>query len=140
MSFLTRADLEINPGTAELAQLTDRAAGAVIDDTVLAEAIATAEALIWPALHAYDRDAVAAAPDPILKAIARPLAIAALYGSRDKPEGVKADENSALKLLDRIASRAYVLSFGTPPTEADAGSVAVEIPEPVFSGASMAGY
>jgi hypothetical protein len=138
--FIYRGDLEQNPGPRELAQLTDRASGSVIVDEVLESALASADAVIWPALHGYDRAAVQAEPDPILKEIARPLVIAALYFGREKPESVAKDEATARGLLDRIARADYVLALGNPPAMADTGSVLTEVPEAVFDAASMAGY
>lgn len=139
MSFTNRAALEARFGTAEMSQLTDRSGGAVVDDSVLAGAIAAADAIIVPYLHAYDLAAVQASPDPILGEIALHLARAALYVA-GKPEEVAASEKNALGMLDRISNGAMRLSVGSPAAAVDLGSVAYDAPDRVFTEAAMERY
>lgn len=139
-AFLSRDDLETSLGTALLAQLTDREAGQTVDNYTVANAIQAAEAQVWPALHAYDRVQVEANPDPVLKQIALPLALAALYFGRGKPEEVRLDEKAALAQLDRIARGDYVLAPGQGGAALPASSVDFTAPDRVFDAHSMAGY
>jgi phage gp36-like protein len=139
VSYTTAALMEARFGTAELAQLTDRVSGAVVDADVLAGGIAAADALITPYLHAYDLAMVAAAPDPILGEIALHLARAALYVS-GMPEDVAAAQKGAMQMLRDISSGVIRLRVGSPAAAVDTGAVEYAGPDATFTDASMAGY
>ena len=62
MPYATQADLETRFGSAELAQLTDRISGSVIDAAVVGRALADAEAEIDGYLAARYQLPLASAP------------------------------------------------------------------------------
>ncbi|MGB0695371.1 MAG: gp436 family protein [Rhodospirillaceae bacterium] len=80
-AYATRSDMEVKFGATELALITDRSAGAEIDDAVLNAALGSAAAEIDAALRVRYRLPIAS-PQPLLKDIACDLARYALYDNQ----------------------------------------------------------
>ena len=121
MTYATQTDLVQRFGATEIAQLTDPAAGATIDATVVARALGDADAQID--LSLTKRYALPLATVPaVLVRIAADIARYQLWSDRASAE-VRARYKDATALLDRIASGDVLLGGAaalTPATDAGA--------------------
>ena len=127
MTYATQQDLVARFGTAELAQLTDPAAGAVIDAAVVARALADASAEIDTRLAARYALPLAAVP-AVLVRVAADVARYYLWDAR-ATEQVRNRYKDAAALLDKIGSGAVQLP-GAAVLAAAAGAVAVAARSP----------
>lgn len=132
MTYATQADLVERFGETEIAQLTDRDNGAVIDATVVARALADADAEIDGYLAARYALPLATAP-ALLTRLAADIARYRLYDERTT-EAVRQRYQDATRMLDRIA--AGTVDLGAAAPEADTGAavaVASRAPSRVFT-------
>ena len=140
MTYATQADLSDRFGATELAQLTDRTSGLVIDTAVLARALADADAEIDSYLAT--RYALPLASTPVvLVRLAADMARYRLYDDR-VTESVRVRYQDAVSLLKRLASGEVRLDgAATPPAAAsDSSGIAVRAPDRVFSADVLANY
>lgn len=100
MTYATQQDLIDRFGTTELAQLTDPVAGTTIDTTVVARALADADADIDTRLAAYYVLPLAAVP-AVLVRVAADLARYYLWDVRATDQ-VRNRYKDAIALLDKI--------------------------------------
>ena len=139
MSYATQADLETRFGSVELAQLSDRTNGSVIDATVVARAIADAEAEIDGWLGRRYQLPLATVP-AVLGLIACDLARYYLYDDK-ATDAVQKRYDDGVKRLKAIAAGDVVLDGVTPPTSASSGiAVTSRAPDRIFNADSLAGY
>ena len=140
MTYATQADLTDRFGAVELAQLTDRASGQVIDTAVLDRALADADAEINSYLASRYALPLASTPTVLVR-LAADMARYRLYDDR-VTEAVRARYQDAVSLLKRLASGEVRLDGATTPPEPAAGSTAVTARSPsrVFGPDVLAGY
>lgn len=122
MSYVTQADLEQRFGAAELAQLTDRVSGQIIDDAVVERAIADAGAMVDGYLagrYALPLATVPAAVTLVAADIARYL----LWGDRVSDQVRKRYED-AVATLRAIAAGTFRLDGAQPIATAAGGNLA----------------
>jgi phage gp36-like protein len=127
VTYATQADLVERFGTTELAQLSDTAAGAVIDAQVVARALADADAEIDTRLAARYALPLAAVPTVLVR-VAADLARYYLWDAR-ATEQVRNRYKDAIALLDKIGAGAIQLP-GAAPLAPAAGAVAVSATAP----------
>lgn len=138
--YAVQSDLETRYGTEELAQLSDRTAGVVVNATVVARAIADAQAEIDSYVGARYAVPLAPVPDLINRVCCD---IARYYLHEDRvTDQVRKRYEDCVDLLQAIATGKAELSLaadGSPAPSAGAG-VMVSAPERVFSAETLADY
>lgn len=136
MPYATQADLETRFGSKELAKLTDRTAGSVIDTAVIDRALLDAEAEIDGYLAVRYQLPLASVPVALAQ-LACDIARYNLWGDRAS-EGIKQRYDDAARRLKAIAGGSFKLDAAVPLVEA-AGSNEVVVCAPsrpsVFNGA-----
>ena len=143
MRYATQADLVARFGTTELAQLTDRTAGTVIDAAVVAAALADADALVDGYLA--QRYALPVTPTPaLLLRVACDIARFLLHG-KAAGEKVRDAYDDALKLLRDLADGRAALPGALPAPAAQTpaaagGAPKFATPERLFSRAGLGDY
>ena len=141
MTYATQQDLIERFGEQELAQLSDRANGSVIDAAVLGRALADADAEINSYLGR--RYVLPLAPVPaVVPRLAADMARYYLYDER-VTEAVAQRYKDAVRLLRDMASGAVRLDGGAAqPLETDSSQVpvAVRAPQRVFSATLLDQY
>ena len=139
MPYATQADLETRFGSVELAQLSDRSNGSVIDAAVVARALADAEAEIDPYLAVRYQLPLASVP-AVLGRIACDVARYRLYDDR-VTEAVRKRYEDAVRDLKAISAGTIKLdaveALAVAPT---GGCVTVSAPERIFNADSLADY
>ncbi len=139
MSYATQADLETRYGVIEIAQLSDRVNGTTADATVVARAIADAEAEIDGWLGQRYQLPLASVP-AVLGLIACDLARYYLYDDR-ATDAVKKRYDDAVRRLKALASGEMVLDGAAPPEVASANNpVTCRSPDRVFNATLIADY
>lgn len=140
MAYATQADLVTRFGSDELAQLTDRINGSVIDASVVARAIADAEAEIDGYLAARYQMPLASVP-AVLGRLACDMARYYLYDDRFT-EAVRKRYEDAVRLLKAMASGDVKLDAVVvlAPSASGATTVSSRAPERVFSASGLSGY
>ena len=141
MTYATQADLTDRFGAVELAQLTDRTNGVVIDATVLGRALADADAEIDSYLATRYSLPLASTP-VVLVRMAADIARYRLYDDR-VTDAVRQRYGDAVSLLKRMASGEVQLAGSTVLAAATTGAgnaVAVIAPERVFSATALQNY
>lgn len=140
MTYATQADLTERFGSVELAQLTDRASGQVIDTAVLDRALADADAEINSYLATRYALPLATTPTVLVR-LAADMARYRLFDDR-VTDAVRQRYQDAVSLLKRLASGEVRLDGANTPPEPAAGSVAVQVRAPcrVFSADALSGY
>ena len=135
MAYATQADLETRFGTDELAQLTDRVNGAVIDAAVVARAIADAEAEIDSYLAGRYSLPLASVPS-VLQRLCCDIARYYLH-DESVTEAVRNRYTDSVRMLKAI-STGDVKIDGAAPLAAGVGVNLVEVSAPsrprVFGG------
>lgn len=139
-AYATQADLTDRFGAVELAQLTDRDSGQVIDTAVLDRALADADAEINSYLATRYALPLATTPTVLVR-LAADMARYRLYDER-VTDAVRARYQDAVSLLKRLASGEVRLDGATLQPEPASGSVAVTVRAParVFGSDALAGY
>lgn len=139
MTYATQADLVDRFGEAELAQLTDRDTGAVIDAAVVARALADADAEIDGYLAA--RYALPLPTTPaLLTRLASDIARYRLYDERTT-EAVRQRYQDATRMLDRIAAGTVALGSSAPEaTDGAAVAVTSRAPDRLFGPDVLGSY
>lgn len=139
MPYANQQDLVDRFGADELIELSNRAGGDTIDATVVAKALADADALIDPYLSA--RYAVPVSPAPaLLVRIACDIARFLLHG-KAATDSVRRAYDDALKVLQEIARGLASLPGAAAPGGASpAGSPAYSAPDRVFGPERLSGY
>ena len=122
MSYASQQDLVDRFGTAELAQLTDPAAGVTIDPTAVARALADADSEIDSYLGARYALPLASVP-PVLVRMGADMARYYLWDNA-APDTVKARYQSCVTMLKQMALGTAVLA-GATALQPAAGSVTV---------------
>ena len=139
MPYATLQDLVDRFGYEQLAQLSDRDAGAVVDDVVIGRALADADAEIdgyLTALYALPLTAVPA----LLARMACDIARYRLFGDR-VTEQVRQLYTDAVRDLKAIASGAIRIDGAAPLTPSSASTtIKVSAPSPVFGGDGLGAY
>jgi phage gp36-like protein len=139
MTYATRPDLELEFGAAELAQLTDRVDGLVIDDAVLAHALEAADAEINVYLAAQYALPLAATT-PLLVRLACDIARYRLYDAA-APEQVRTRYEDARSVLRDIAKGVGSLGLDdSSELVAPSGSVRVIAPARDFDDDVLGAY
>lgn len=113
MPYAAQIDLESRFGADELAQLTDRVNGSVIDAAVVGRALADADAEIDGYLAGRYRLPLASTP-AVLVRIASDIARYRLYDS--VPESIRKRYEDAVRDLKAIATGAIVIDENAPLT------------------------
>ena len=119
MTYATQQDLIDRFGAQEIAQLTDRANGTVIDTAVVGRALADADAEIDAYLATRYALPLTSTP-PVISRLASDMARYALFDDR-VTLAVRQRYEDALKLLKNI-------STGLVKLEAGAGAAALPVP------------
>lgn len=139
MTYATQADLETRFGNEEIAQLTDRINGSVIDATVVARAIADAEAEIDGYLAARYQLPLASIP-AVLERMTCDIARYYLYDDR-VTEAVTNRYKDSVRLLKSLASGEVKLDAAVILEPAVNGvAVSSRAPERIFNADRLAGY
>ncbi len=140
MTYATQQDMTDRFGAVELAQLTDRSAGVVIDTTVLARALSDADAEIDGYLATRYTLPLASTP-AVLVRLAADIARHSLYGT-SVTTAVRDRYLDAVSLLKRISSGDVQLAGAAlvPVVGGTGNAVAARTPERVFSAAQLAHY
>jgi phage gp36-like protein len=141
MTYATQADLTDRFGAVELAQLTDRTNGVVIDATVLGRALADADAEIDSYLATRYSLPLESTP-VVLVRMAADMARYRLYDDR-VTEAVRQRYGDAVSLLKRMATGEVQLAGSTVLAAATTGAgnaVAVLAPDRVFSATALQSY
>lgn len=142
MTYATQADLTDRFGAVEMAQVTDRVSGVVIDVTVLGRALSDADAEIDSYLAT--RYSLPLASTPVV--LVRLAADVARYRLFDDaaPAQVRQRYEDAINLLKRMASGDVQLAGSTVLTPATGtghgNAVAVKSPDRVFSASLLQNY
>jgi len=139
VSYATPQDLAERFGAAELAQLTDPLAGEVVDDAVVARALADADAEIDARLA--PRYALPITPTPlVLVRIAADLARYFLWDQRAS-DAVRNRAQEARRLLDAVAAGDVALGAAVVSAPAPGSlTVLARTPARQFSGALLEQY
>ena len=139
MPYATLQDLVDRFGYEQLAQLSDRDAGAVIDEVVVSRALADADAEIdgyLAALYALPLTIVPA----LLVRMACDLARYRLFGDR-VTEQVRQLYTDAVRDLKAIAIGAIKIDGAAPLAPSSASTtIKVSAPAPIFSSGTIGGY
>ena len=139
MPYATQQNMIDRFGQQELAELTDRTNGAVIDATVLGQALVDADAEINGYLSSRYTLPLASVP-PILTKFAADIARYQLYDTRAS-EQVKARYDDAIKFMKSLASGlvSLALDLVNQPVS-DAGGVQFKANNRVFNDAGLSDY
>lgn len=143
MSYATQDDLVAAFGQDQLLLIADRDNDQVLDDAVIDQAIASADAMVDLAVRGLY--AVPLSPvDPEIVDIVCDLARLRLYGyGTQVPEEVKDAAKAAQSLLDDISTGAKKLTAAiassTPATEGEL-NVQTESDDPVFTMDTLKGF
>lgn len=143
MPYASQADLEARFGAAELAQLTDRVLGTLVEPAVVAAALADADALIDGYLA--QRYALPVNPvPPLLKRVACDIARFLLHG-KSAGEKVRQAYDDALKVLRDLADGRAALpgAAEAPSAQAPAaagGTPRTAAPARIFDRGSLGDY
>lgn len=124
MPYATLADLKARFGELELIQLTDIAALGVIDEAVVAQALADTEAMVDGYLGGRYTLPLASVP-AILVSVVCDLARARLYKDA-APEIVIQRHQDALRYLDRLALGRITLGAVPEPASTNDARIASE--------------
>ena len=139
MPYATLQDLVDRFGYEQLAQLSDRDAGAVIDEVVVSRALADADAEIdgyLAALYALPLTIVPA----LLVRMACDLARYRLFGDR-VTEQVRQLYTDAVRDLKAIAIGAIKIDGAAPLAPSSASTtIRVSAPAPIFGSDTIGGY
>ncbi|QDL55305.1 gp436 family protein [Rhodoferax aquaticus] len=140
MTYATQADMTERFGAVELAQITDRTNGTVIDATVLARALSDADAEVDSYLAKRYSLPLASTP-VVLVRMAADIARYRLYDD-GVPDTVRQRYEDAVSLLKRMASGDVAVAGSSPAVATTGGSNAVKVkaPDRVFSADMLAGY
>lgn len=141
MPYATQSDMTDRFGAVELAQLTDRDNGLVIDATVLGRALADADAEIDAYLATRYQLPLASVP-PVLARMAADVARYRLYDDR-ATDAVRTRYEDAVALLKRMASGDVQLPAAVPLLATTGGSgnaVKTRSADKVFSASALANY
>ncbi len=139
MPYATLQDLVDRFGYEQLAQLSDRDAGAVIDETVIGRALADADAEIDGYLTALYALPLASVP-ALLVRMACDLARYRLFGDR-VTEQVRQLYTDAVRDLKAIASGAIKIDAAAPLAPSAASTtIKVSAPSPMFGSDTLGGY
>ena len=139
MSYAAQANLETRYGSVEMAQLSDRASGAVIDVAVVARALADADAEIDAWLGGRYALPLASVP-AVLERVACDIARYRLYDDR-ATEQVRQRYEDAVRDLKAIAAGALTIDGAAPLAPADGGNhVNYRAPGRVFNADTLSGY
>ena len=138
MSYATQADLETRFGSEELAQRTDRINGSVIDATVVARALADADAEIDAYLAVRYQLPLASVP----AWLGRVACDIARYRHCDvPPEEVRTRYEDAVRDLKRAADGSLVVDGASALAKSPSGiGVASRAPDRVFGADVLSGY
>lgn len=136
--YATQADLETRFGSEEIAQRSDRINGSVIDVTVVARALADADAEIDAYLAVRYQLPLASVP-AVLGRVACDIA---LYRLCDiPPDEVRKRYEDAVRDLKRAADGALVIDGASPLAKSTtAAGVEYRSPARTFDGDSLSGY
>lgn len=138
MAYATLDDLVDRFGSEELAQRSDRAAGAVIDADVVARALTDAEAEANSYLATRYHLPLASTP-PVLVRIVCDIARYRLCDV--PPDEVRTRYEDAVRDLKRAGDGTLVIDGATPLEKSSAGiGVASRAPARVFGGDALKGY
>ena len=139
MSYATQQDLIDRFGREELAQLTDRDSGQVIDAEVLGRALTDADAEIDGYLAARYCLPLASSP-AVLTRLAADIARYRLWADRAS-EAVRKRYEDAVRDLRQISSGAIVIDGAAPLAPAASGiTVAQRSPDPLFGRSTLDSY
>ena len=139
MTYATQADLETRFGSDELAQITDRINGSVIDASVVARAIADAEAEIDGYLAARYQLPLASVP-AVLGRLTCDMARYYLYADRFT-ESVRKRYEDAVRLLKAMASGDVKLDAAVVlAPSVSSVSVSSRAPERIFGADGLSAY
>lgn len=141
MTYATQSDLTDRFGATELAQLTDRTNGLVIDTTVLGRALSDADAEIDSYLASRYTLPLASTP-VVLVRMAADIARYRLFEDH-ATTAVRQRYEDAVSLLKRMATGDVQLAGSTPLVAATSGrgnAVATKAPARVFSTDALSGY
>ena len=138
MPYATLQDLVDRFGYEQLAQLSDRDAGAVIDETVVGRALADADAEIDGYLAVRFALPLSSVPAALVR-ISCDIACYRLYDS--VPDSVRKRYEDAVRDLKGYASGSLALD-GAAPLLPAAASVTVKVlaPERLFNADTLARY
>ena len=132
MTYALQADLVALFGSTEIAQLTDRINGTVIDATVLGRALADADAEIDSYLAARYSLPLASAPTALVR-VAADIARYRLFDDR-VTDAVRARYQDAVAYLKQISLGNVVIDGASPLTPAaTAMAVKSSSPEKTFN-------
>ena len=141
MTYATQQSLSDRFGAVELAQLTDRTNGTVIDAVVVGRALADADAEVDSYLATRYQLPLASVP-PVLERIASDIARYRLFED-SATDTVRTRYEDAVKVLKSMGKGDVSLPAATllPATTTGGGnSVKVSAPDRVFSADTLAGY
>ena len=139
MPYATLQDLVDRFGYEQLAQLSDRDAGTVIDETVIGRALADAAAEIDGYLAALYALPLATVP-ALLTRMACDLARYRLFGDR-VTEQVRQLYTDAVRDLKAIAGGAIRIDGAAPLAPSSASTtIKVSAPASIFSSDAVGGY
>ncbi len=142
MGYAVQQDLVDRFGDAELKQLTDRVNGATIDATVVAAALADADAEIDSYLVQRYTLPLSVTPD-VLKRVACEVARYRLYSnqSAEASETVRNNYKDAVAWLrDVAAGRANLDPNSSAALPTSAGGPQYKAPDRVFNGEKLSDY
>lgn len=139
MTYAVQQDLVDRFSQAEMAQVTDRDSGQVIDTAVLGRALVDADAEIDGYLAARYSLPLATVP-VVLVRIAADIARYRLFADR-ATEAVRKRYEDAVRDLKAISSGTIVIDGAVPLAPAERGmTVAVRSPDPIFSSSTLASF
>jgi len=136
MTYCAKQDMIDRFGEEELIQLTDRASVGAIDDAVLNQAIADADAQVDRKLRGRYTVPITPAPDELTQ-IACDIARYFLFGTA-VPDLVQSRFDAAMRELRDYATGINVLDIPTDSTDTPPQSVAVAASAEVFSDTTLA--
>jgi len=125
MGYCTLADIQRHLQASDLVDLTDDAGTGEIDETVVTEAIAAADALIDGYISGRYAVPLATVPALVMR-ISVDLAIVALYERKkflDVPDQLRETRKNAVDLLKAIQRGDVLLGLAAGSTEATTGNV-----------------
>lgn len=142
MAYCTQEDILEQLPLADLLGLTDDTGIGVVDASVVARAIADADATIDA--HCQGRYTVPLSPVPaMLRRLSVDLALYNLYSRRaefELPE-VRRDRNqAAIRFLERVAAGQILLGVSTPAPTTSGNAVEVTANNRLFTRASLEGF
>lgn len=139
--YLTEADLYTVMSEAELVQMADDAGTGLADPSVIAGALADAEAEVNAYLQERYTLPLAVVP-ALVKRVARDVAVWNLYSRRKlTDEVVRQRYQDAVRLLEKISSGQVSLGVvGPPPESAPSGVPQFDTPERLFTRDHLKGF